>query len=365
MPFPISSPRDLTRRMEALMEASIREARPAADPAAISRAVRSPRGMIAALIRTFVMGLYETHLHLRWWGQQYFPDTADAAHLERHASIWGVVRRSATPAIGRAVVNGAPGTIIPMGTVLSGDVTYIVESTITIGEDGTARLDLRAAEAGPSGNAAAFIALNVPTAIPVTDQIAVVDDGGLVGGAAIETDSALLARLLVEIQTPAQGGSASDYPRWIGNAFAISAVRVYGDWAGAGTVAIIVAMGSRMTPRPPSVSEMEAIAGLIERERPVTARPVILPAILRPVDLMVEINPFDGPVRAAAEASVRAFFGTEAQIGGNLYLSRLSEAISAAAGEYRHRLIAPATTISVSRQELAVPGAINILEAGA
>ncbi|WP_323034517.1 baseplate J/gp47 family protein [Pararhodobacter sp.] len=362
MPFPVSSPRDLTRRMEALMEASIREARPDADPAAISRAVRSPRGMIAALIRTFVMGIYETHLHLRWWGQQYFPDTADAEHLERHASIWGVVRRPATPAIGRAEVSGAPGTIIPMGTVLSGDVAYIVDSTVTIGEAGTALLDLRAAEVGPSGNAAAYIALNVPTVIPITDQVAVVDDGGLVGGAAIEADNALLARLLVEIQTPAQGGAASDYPRWISNAFATSSVRVYGDWAGAGTVAIIVAMGSRLTPRPPSASEMEAIASLIERERPVTAHPVILPAILRPVDLTVEINPFDGPVRAAAEASVRTFFAAEAHIGGNLYLSRLSESISSAAGEYRHRLIAPAATIAVERQELAVPGTIRILE---
>lgn len=361
MPFPISDPRTLTRRLEALMEASVREARPNVDPAAIARAVRSPRGMLAAIIRTYVLALYEVHLHLRWWGQQYFPDTAELEFLIRHASIWGVVRRPATAAIGLADVTGVPGTVIPAGRLLQGSgVTYEVLEPGIIGENGGTSLSLRATASGPIGNASADTPLSFLESIEgLASQVAIVDESGLAGGADMETASALLGRLLAEIQEPAHGGAEFDYPRWVTNAFAASHVRAYGEWVGLGTVGVVVAMGTRYAPRAPTETEVAAIAAEIEYQRPVTAERVIVPVQIVPVALAIELDPLSISVKSAVEAAIRTFFAVEAKIGGSLYLSRLSEAISSAAGEYRHRLVTPAATITVERYELAVPGDIT------
>lgn len=361
MPFPISDPATLTRRMEALMEASVREARPNVDPAAIARAVRSPRGMLAIIIRTFVLALYEVHLHLRWWGQQYFPDTAEVEFLIRHASIWGVVRRPPTAAIGRADVEGVPGTLIPAGRLLQGaGVTYEVIEAEVIGANGDASLDLRASETGTIGNTPAGTPLSFLQPIAGLDaQVAVVDEQGLVGGAPIEPTPSLLARLLAEIQEPAHGGAEFDYPRWVANVFPASQSRAYGDWVGRGSVGVVVAMGTRLNPRPPTEAELDAIAAEIEIQRPVTAQRVIVPAELVAVPLRIVPTPNTIAVQQAIEAATRTFFAAEATIGGTLEFSRLSEAVSSAAGEYSHKIYTPAANITVERHQLAVPGAFT------
>ncbi len=44
---------------------------------------------------------------------------------------------------------------------------------------------------------------------------------------------------------------------------------------------------------------------------------------------------------------------------GELKVSRISEAISGANGEYSHQLLAPADNISIAKNELAVLGTIS------
>lgn len=90
MPFPLPTPEQLTRQQEAFLEAEVRRVRPTASPQAIARAVRSPHGLLAVIARCQAMALYGAHLHLRWWGDQYLPDTADEELLGRHADIWGI-----------------------------------------------------------------------------------------------------------------------------------------------------------------------------------------------------------------------------------------------------------------------------------
>jgi uncharacterized phage protein gp47/JayE len=367
MPFPLPSPAELTRQMEASMEASLRAARPDASPAAIARAVRSPRGITAALIRATVLTVYSCHLHLRWWGDQYFPDTAEVEQLERHASIWGVARRAATKAIGRAEVAGAPGTIVPAGTRLqgAGTVVYEVVDPETLGSDGSAVLDIRATEAGTSGNAPAAFVLTVleSDAVPgLTTQAATVDDSGIVGGAPIETTASLLARLLAEIREPAHGGARFDYPRWIQNEFAASQVVCLPNWVGLGTVGVAVAMGTAAAPRPPTEAELAAMQAHTVSQRPVTADVYVLPCQLVAQPLTIGLDPLEARVKLAVQAAASAFFARESVIGETLYRSRLSEALSAAAGEYRHELAVPAGNMTPPPLGLLVPGAINWLD---
>ncbi|MFG1466785.1 baseplate J/gp47 family protein [Xanthobacter sp. DSM 24535] len=362
MPFPLPSPAELIRRLEGRAEAAILRARPAAEPAAVARAVRSPRGMAAILLRVFAMELYEAHLHLRWWGDQYFPDTAEREKLERHASIWGVTRRPATPAIGLAVVTGTAGTLIPSGLRLqgAGSAVYEVLNPATVSDAGTATLSLRAIAAGIAGNAAAGLRLTPLALVTGLDpQEAVVDAEGLAGGAEIESDASLLQRLLAEIQEPAHGGARFDYPRWIQNKFPAVQVACIPNWVGAGTVGVVAAMGSAALPRPPTSTEIAAMAAELEIQRPVTAEVHVLAAALLPTPLTLMIDPYEARVRTAVEAARASFFAREATIGGRIYRSRLSEAISAAVGEYRHEIMSPTSDIIPARTELPVPGAIS------
>ena len=364
MGFPLPTPEQLTRIMESRMESALNDLYTArgmsVSPQALARSVRSPRGLIATLIRVFVPLLYEAHLHLRWWGEQYFPDTAEAEYLERHASIWGIFRRPATYAVGYAVFSGIPGTVIPAEFELltpAGEIVRTVNSA-TITEDETVSVSLTAENAGPAVNTAGQEQLSPVSPLPGLD-IVYLDDSGLAGGAFIETDDSLRERVIEKIRHPAHGGADFDYINWIKNNFAAAKVSVVPSWTGPGSVGVIVAMGSAAAPRPPTSAEIAAIQQLINELKPVTAEVFILPAILRAIPVEIQLNPDSTAIRRAVSSAVTIFFARESEIGGILYYSRLSEAISSASGEYSHRLILPADNILTERQELAVPGAIT------
>ncbi len=365
MPFPLPTPAELTRRTEGHMERAVLEARPDASPAAVARAVRSPRGMLGVISRVIALASYELHLHLRWWGDQYFPDTAEVEQLLRHASIWGVVRRGATMAIGRAEVRGAPGTTIPAELLWQGasGVLYKVLQPVTLGENGGSVIELQAVEAGVAGNAPAGLRLSPISLVAGLDpQEAVVDADGLAGGAEIEAVTSLRDRLLEVIRAPAHGGASFDYPRWVQNTFAASHVKTLPEWMGSGTVGVAVAMGTRALPRPPTPAELAAIGAHLEQLRPVTADIIMIGAQLRTVAFTIGVDPYEQQVRNAVQAALITYFAREATIGGTLYRSRLSEAISAAAGEYRHELTVPAVNFVPAPIQLPTPGLITWVE---
>ncbi|WP_208948396.1 baseplate J/gp47 family protein [Segnochrobactrum spirostomi] len=375
MSYRIPTPAELIARAETRAEAAftavVAARAPDATPAAISRAVRDPRGVIAMLLRVQAMQIYEAHLHIWWWGQQYFPDTAESAQLERHAGIWGLARRAATRAVGYATVTAAAGTAgvaIPIGTLLRGAGSTLYETTavVTVSAGSGATLSLRAVDAGVAGNAAAATRLSLVSPITgLAAQEAVVDGEGIAGGAAIEADASLLARLLAEIREPAHGGNLADYRAWVGNNFAISHVTAIENYAGRGRVGVVVAMGTVSAPRAATAAELAAIGTYLDGVRPengvrpVTADVIPVAATLVPVPISVALDPDQVAVRAAVSGAVAAHFATEARIGVLMRLSRLDEAISAASGEYAHRLITPAADIAPAATELPIVGAIT------
>lgn len=363
MPFPLPQPDDLARSQESEMEAALRAARPQADAAAIARAVRSEKGLVAAHVRTDAMGLYETHLHLRWWGDQYMPDSAEREHLIRHASIWGVYQRPATNALGNALFTGVPGTVIPAGLQLRTPGGGLVETTIggtVLDGAGEATVPVEATEGGAAANTAPLQVLPLVTTLADLDpQSATLDADGLAGGSEEEQDDSILARLLQVIREPGHGGAAFDYPVWVQSDFAACKVKVIPSWVGPGSLAVIVAMGTADAPRAPTAPEIAAIAAHLESLRPVTAEVIVLPYLPLVQPFTIQLTPDTVANRAAVTAAIADHFAREAQIGEPMPWSRLSEAISAASGEYSHELTVPAGAIAPAARELASPGAIT------
>lgn len=362
MPAPLASPDEIVRRAEGRLEAALKRVRPNASPAAIARAVRSEKGLLAALVRVQGLGLYGTHLHLRWNGEQMLPDSAEAEYLIRHAAIWNIFRRAATKAVGFALLTGVPGTAVPAGLNLRLPAGGLAVTTAAVQLDGAgaATIPLVAAEGGLAGNTAAGATLPIVTVQAGLDpQAAVLDADGMAGGAEEEDDASLLARVLIAIRAPAHGGAAHDYSAWIQNSFAAAKVAPVPLWVGPGSVAAVVAMGSAVAPRPPIPAEIDAMAVHLDQVRPVTAEVYVIPAELLAVPLKVAVVPDTAPVRAAVEAAALAHFAAEAGIGLRFPRSRLSEAISAASGEYRHYFDLPPADIVPARQQLPVLGAVS------
>lgn len=368
MPFPLPTPEELTRRMESRCESELKklylQRGMEVTPQALTRAVRSPRGVFAAIIRICVPMLYEAHLHLRWWGDQYFPDTAEVEYLERHASIWGIFRRPATYAVGYAIFEGEPGTVIPANFELltpTGE-TFLTVDPATVSADGIIRMLLTAEKAGPNSNTIGNSELTVVSPLNGLSKI-ILDDAGLAGGATIETDASLRERVIEKIRNPAHGGADFDYINWIKNSFAAAKVSVIPDWTGLGSVGVIVAMGSATVPREPTTAEIEAMQQLINELKPVTAEVFIVPAIIKEIAVEIALSPDSTAIRRSVSSAVTTFFAKESEIGGILYYSRLSEAISSASGEYSHELIIPSGNHVAGRQELLIPDDIQWSEA--
>lgn len=357
MGFPLPSPDDLTRRQEALMEQAILAARPDASPAAVARAVRSPRGVLAAIVRDNAMALYEAHLHLSWWGQQYFPDTAEGEALDRHGNIWGVYRRAATAAMGKVIFAGEAGVEIAAGLEMQSvlGLTYQAAEGGVIPEEGTLTLAVVAVDAGKDGNLDAGSSLTLVTALSgLNSQAAMVDGDGLAGGADREGDADFTTRILDRIRNPGHGGSADDYRRWVKDAYAASFVRANPITGG---VSVVVAMGTAAAPRVPTAEELADILAYLDELRPVgMADFFVTPVVLRAIDHRVVLSPDTSKTRANVTAAITSFYAREADIGGTIYRSRLSEAISAADGEYNHELFEPAGDTVCAENELPVPG---------
>lgn len=362
MPFPLPTPEELAESQAAEMAAALKALRPDVSPLAIDRAVRSEKGLVAAHARTDAIGLYGTHLHLRWWGDQYMPDTAEIEALIRHGSIWGVYQRAATKAVGYAAFTGTPGLAVPVGLQLRTPGGALVETSEAGVLDGAGEVTLAlvASEGGTAANTAGGATLPIVTALAGLDpQAATLDADGLAGGAAEETPESLLERLLAVIREPGHGGADFDYPNWVRSAFAASKVKTLANWVGPGSVGVAVAMGTALAPVVPSPAEIAAIAAHLEGLRPVTAEVHVVAYLPLVVPFTLAITPDTLANRAAAEAALADHFAREAKIGTGMPLSRISEAVSSANGEYAHRLMAPTVAIAPEPRELPILGTVT------
>jgi uncharacterized phage protein gp47/JayE len=278
--------------------------------------------------------------YLDFIARQILPDTAEGEFLARHASIWGIRRKAAVAATATAIATGVNGTIIPEGAqaLRIDGRAYRVTAAATVAA-GVASLVLEAIEAGPDSDLTSGTVLTLASAILGVNAAITVNAIG-VPGALEEDDASLLARLLDRIRTPPQGGSRSDYRAWALAQPGVTRAWVYPGWMGAGTVGVAFVMDQRedIIPEP---ADIAAVQAALDALRPVTAEVVVFAPTPEPLDVVVRIAPNTPAVRSAVEAELADFLAREAEPGGTIYRSRLSETISLAEGEFSHSLELP------------------------
>lgn len=341
----------------------------------LSFAVRSSRGFLALIFRSVALEIRAIQDHVAWWGRQYFPDTAEEEFVYRHTYIWGVEGRDATFAVGSVTITGTPGTVLVGGLEMSSTegLIFLTSAEATIGVGGTVAVEAKAAAAGAAYNYEAGIQLS--TVEPNADVSAIEITTAFAGGADEMTWQELQAALIEHIRKPPQGGCGYDYVSWVKGKFKVAAVKIIPEVIGRGSVGVVVAMkDDDGTVRSPTDDERAAILAYLGEfqtalgVRPVTARVSVHAATIEAQPASIRLRPDNALTRAAVEEAFKRFWaalgtaeddGNESPIGATVELSRLSEEISAADGEYAHDLVVPAATYSLDDYTFPVAGTIT------
>lgn len=202
MPYDRPSLADLDQRLRADVESRL----PGVDPAL-------RRSLVGAIVRAVAGAHHEMYGYLAWVADQAFPDRAGSAELDRWAAIWGVSRIPPATASGTITATGIDGSTVDTGAVWrsSSGQEYVSTARATIAT-GSATVRVQARTAGAAGNAPVGQALGLVSPIAGVRSAAVVVS--VAGGADVEGDESLRARLLARIQAPPAGGSARDYVSW-------------------------------------------------------------------------------------------------------------------------------------------------------
>ncbi len=348
MPFTRPDLATLIARAEADIETRL--------PGADARLRRSNLNVLARVHAAAAHGLYG---YLDWAARQVIPDTADAEELARWATVWGVQRRLAAPAIGSVTLTGVNGSVIAAGTSLmrSDGAEYTVDAEATIA-GGQAVVAVTAVEAGQAGNAVAASVLSLITPVIGVNAAAVVGAGGLTNGADIEGDAALRARLLARIQAPPHGGAAYDYVAWALEVPGVTRAWVYAQELGIGTVTVRFVRDDDAS-LIPDAGEVAAVQAYIDARRPVTADVSVVAPIADALAYTIHLSPDTAPVRAAVEAELRDLHRREAIPAGTLLLSHMREAVSLAAGETDNVMTVPAANVVSASGHISTFGGIT------
>ncbi|MEX0732833.1 MAG: baseplate J/gp47 family protein [Aquisalimonadaceae bacterium] len=349
MPFERPSLPELRERIRADIRARLPEARP--------ELRRSLLGVLADIESGGVHGLYG---YLGWLAEQIMPDTAEAAHLERWADIWGVSRESGAHATGEITVTGSDGEILPQNTTLQTDdgTEYTTDDSAEI-VDGEATVTVTAVDAGEDGNQDADVKLSLVSPVSGIDSTATVGANGLTGGADSESDSRLRERLLDRIRRPPHGGAKNDYVAWALAAHPdVTRAWVFPHELGLGTVTVRLVCDGLEDPIP-TQAVLDTVEEYIAERRPVTADVSVAAPVAVPLDFTISIDPDTEEVRSRIEAAVRDHLDRRAEPGGTLYISQLNGEIYVAAGESLHGLQQPDEDQTYDAGEMAVMGDIT------
>ena len=320
----------------------------------------SDYGLRAAAVGAAVEGLYQ---HQQWIVRQLFPDTADTDYLERWASLYGLARKPAAAAVGTVTVSGTIGAAVPAGTeakTLAG-VAFVTTAAAVIGGGGSATVAAQATQAGAAGNQAAGTALTL-TAPPAGVQSAAVI-AAMTGGADLEDDAGLLARLLTRIQLPPHGGAAHDYRAWAVEVAGVEEAYAYPLRRGPGTVDVVIVAAGGL----PGAQLIADTQAHIDALRPVTADCLVLGPTAVPVAVTADLTFDTSTTLAAASASIQtalaAYFAT-IKPGGTVYRTRIVAIIADTPGVVDFTLPAPAanviTLVDATHVELATLGAVTL-----
>ena len=327
-------------------------------PGADSRLRRSIVGVVAYVVAAVAFGLYG---FIGYIAKQIHVATADDENLERKASLWLGGRNPATKATGTIAFTGTDAVVIPAGTIVqrSDSVMFATDAAVTI-VAGTVNASITAVEGGKDANTAASSTLTLVSPIAGVDSNATVDSNGLTGGADVESNDQLRARVEARIQQPPHGGADFDYVTWALEVAGVTRAWHYALELGLGTVTVRFMMDDNYADGIPLAADVTAVQNYIDTVRPVTADVTVVAPVAATLNFNISgLSPNTPVVQQAIEDELKDLIKREAVPGGTILISHIREAISIAAGEADHVLVSPVADVTHTTGQIAIFGAIT------
>ncbi|MBH7660428.1 baseplate J/gp47 family protein [Clostridioides difficile] len=174
-----------------------------------------------------------------------FPQTSYGTYLEWLGECKGVFKNQPTKATGVITFTGVQGTIITKGTIVTTIATDEKQSiefelleTKTIGENETVDIKAESRIVGTIGNVSKGSISVLLGSISGVKSVTNKED--FRGGTDIEDEEHFRERVLVAEQEDKLSGASSDYIRWAKEVDGVGYAYVVSEWAGAGTVKVLI-----------------------------------------------------------------------------------------------------------------------------
>lgn len=318
------------------------------------------RSIESALIRALAGQSKGQYAYATYLGEQAFLDRADETHFWRWAAIWGIYQEAATPWTGTVRFTGTNTTVIPIGTEIarSDGQLYTTDAAGTIAL-GIADIAVTASVEGADGNNDDAQALTLSTPIAGIDSTCTVTSTD-VDGADVESQADGLTRLLAQIQTPPSGGGTGDYVRLAREVAGVT--RAWETSLGAGSVSVAFVRDNDGSGAAilPDAGELAEVLAHVQAGAPITVTVSVVTLTALTVNVTLSaLVPNTTAVHTAITAELTDFFAREGSPGGTINLSRLNEAISAAAGETTHVMSVPAADVTATSTQVPILGTIT------
>lgn len=229
-----------------------------------------------------------------------FAQTTYGQYLDYRAAEHGLIRKPATKATGQVTITGSNGTVVPAGSLFAtaGGVQFQTLAEVIIGETGQVIANIEAVEPGASGNVPAGAINTIPVSIAGVTGVTNVQATS--GGTDAESDTALLARLLEKVRSPATSGNVAHYKQWAMEVAGVGDAKVFPIWNGPGTVKVVVIDSNK---QPASAEIVQNVADYIEEVRPIGATVTVESAAGLNIDVSATVVLDTGAVLADVQAA--------------------------------------------------------------
>lgn len=370
MPFPRPSLTDLRNQVAQDIAADL----PGSDPLL--------RFSNLSIMGTAQAGLAHQHYgYLDWIAQQAVPWTATGEFLEGWAALKKVYRKPAKSATGNVTFSGINGTLIPAGTsIVRGDGAAFVSTADALVSGGVAVV-AASAVADSTGQTGAWGNTSTGTVMTLGQTIPGIQSNGTVttdftGGADLETDDSLRARMLEAYQNPPQGGDQADYVTW-----ALAVPGVTRAWCvpngfGSGTVVVYVMLDSSESAHGgfpqgtngvaaaesrgvAATGDQLAVANAIYVEQPVTALVYAVAPTANPINFTIKGIPAGS--QGLISPAIAGVFLRDGVPGGSIPLAHIWSAIAAVTGVNDFVIQSPIADITNATGQLPTVGTLTFV----
>ena len=293
-----------------------------------------------------------------------FPDKNSGIWIDKHANMYGIIRKEGEKAEAKITFTGTDGVKIPAGKVfLTEDgLKFSLKSDTYIPETGI----LIAAEVGLKYN----VGKN-EISIQQTPQSGLKSwtTTEATGGVDPETDESLVSRYYDRLRKPATSGNVYHYQQWAREVPGVGAVKVYPIWDGPGTVKLVLA-GDGYTV--PDEEIVQAAADYIETVRPIGADVTVEAATALTVTVAATVVLDNGgnleKIKTEFEEKLAEYllslaFSTKSEV----VLTYAGHLLSECSGVYDYSgltLNGQAKNLTVDETDIPILGEVNLSESG-